>query len=271
MSEDKKVPNDLSAERLTRLYKGKLANEIVNGKTNLAGELLTLQKAENMAARPKPRGIEKLRPKRRYNLSDEALEARRLNAQKSTGPMTAEGKKASCRNSAKHRKYASTLLMQIRKPCLSTCPIFSECEVVSSGNTRPGKDCLEKEHFLETLNLIADALDGHMEGLNDLQAVELAGAVDILRMIREDIQKYGTLIREEQLDDNGNVVNTIFKVNPLISVYTRMLADFGFTLHAQNLTPQQISRVKTDDKAAETAVGLMMKVASLSEKGKNAS
>ncbi len=258
----------LTAERLQRLYKGKIAQEIVNGKTNLAGELLTLQKAENMAKRPLPRSLDKLRPKRRYNLSDEALEARRANARKSTGPLTAEGQKASRRNACKHRNYASTLLMQLRKPCLSTCKKFDSCEVVGSGNTRPGLDCLDKAHFLEAMELIADALEGDHDGLKDLMVVELAGALDVIRMMREDISQYGTLIREEELDDHGHVVRTVLKPNPLLTSFPRLMADFGITLGAWNLTPAQISKVKTDEKTAETAADLMSALAGRAREAK---
>jgi len=66
---------------------------------------------------------ERLRFKRSYTLTERALEARKKNAGKSTGPKTEKGKKASSTNDWKHGQFAQSYILHKVKPCKSTCQI----------------------------------------------------------------------------------------------------------------------------------------------------
>ncbi len=256
MGKDKKPDSGVSAEKLLKAYKGKIGQEILDGKTDLAGELIKLDRHEKSSSRPAPSSLEKLRPRRRYTLSPEALEQRRNAAENSTGPTTAEGKRSSRKNAVKYGLYASSFLLKFGKPCKSTCPQFADCEMVKEGGTRPGAECLDRAHLIEMLDAFSAALDGDTEGIKDMMAVELAGAQDVVRQMREEIAKYGTLVKEEELDENGKVVRTTLKLNPLLNVYPRLLAEFGITMPAWNLTEREVLKNKTDEKAAETAASI---------------
>jgi len=78
---------------------------------------------------------ERLRFKRSYTLTESALEARRKNSKKSTGPKTEKGKAASSKNSWKHGLFAQGYIQNKVKPCKSTCPQYP-CELVKD-NTIP--------------------------------------------------------------------------------------------------------------------------------------
>ncbi len=75
---------------------------------------------------------------RKYTLSEEALEARRQNAQKSTGPKSDEGKDTASRNSWKHGLHSRRRVLGFGKPCRTTCPQYP-CSLVNDGETGTGE------------------------------------------------------------------------------------------------------------------------------------
>ena len=273
MGGKKKTPepgSQIPASKLTELYSKKLAQEILNGKTDIAGELVKLQKAEASASRPAPTPLDKIKPRRRYTVSPEALAARRKNAESSTGPITADGKAASRRNARKHGIYGQTMMMQIGRPCKSTCPKFADCSLVSDGKTQPGKDCLDKEHFAEMLSAIGSAIEGRSDDLNGLMAVELAGMWDVIRICREAVQKDGGLVYDQELDDNGKVLCLKAKINPVLLALPKLAKDFGISLPDWNLTPAAEAKNKTDEKLADSVAGLMSNLRLRVKGGNNA-
>ncbi|MGC2423181.1 MAG: hypothetical protein WA666_02370 [Nitrospirota bacterium] len=265
MSEEKKT---LSAEYLFETYKKKLAQRILNGDINLAEELARLDAHEKAQKRPKAKPLSQLKPHRKYTFSESAHEARVKNAQKSTGPASEEGKAASSQNARKPGGvYAASLLMQLRKPCKSTCPIFDKCEVVGSGQTRPGGACLDKVHFLESLDAITKALAGNNSDLQDLVAVELAGILQVGRELLHAIDAFGVIMTIERTDDLGRVIQQEARLNPAVKAYSEWMRDFGLTLREQNITPAAISKVKQGEKDSETGASLLARIMNAGGKG----
>ena len=253
---------DISAPRLIETYKKKLAQRIINGDINLADELAKLAAYEERARRKKATPA-LLKPKRRYTFSVDAHEARIRNSRKSTGPVSTEGKAASSQNAKHTGIYQSSLLMQLRKPCKSTCEKFHECEVVGNGTTRPGGACLDKVHFLEVLDAITTAYKTKdTEALYDLVAVELAGVFDVKRELQEAINTHGGLIWTEVIDELGGVVQKEVKLNPAVKAYIELISSFGLTLRDQNMTPSSISKNKIGEEMENVAsfiAGVMQK------------
>lgn len=265
MSEDKKT---LSAEYLFETYKKKLAQRILNGDINLADELARLDAHEKAQKRPKAKPLSQLKPRRKYTFSEAAHEARVKNAQKSTGPASEDGKAASSQNARKPGGvYAASLLMQLRKPCKSTCQTFESCEVVGTGQTRPGGACLDKVHFLESLDAITKALSGNNEDLQDLVAVELAGILQVGRELLQAIDAFGVIMTTERTDELGRVIQQEAKLNPAVKAYSEWMRDFGLTLREQNITPAAIAKVKQGEKDSETGASLLARIMNAGGKG----
>lgn len=261
MSKDEKTPPRKmpSAAELFESYKLSLARRIVNGDINLADELAKLTAAEERAKRKLPSPVNTLKPRRRYTFSEAAHEARVNNSKKSTGPTSAEGRASSSQNARKAGGvYAASFLMQLRKPCKSTCDKFADCEVVGNGQTRPGGACLDKVHFLEALEVIGKALKtGKIDELQELMAVELAGILHVKRELQEGVDKYGGLMETEVLDELGRVIQREIKLNPAIKPLLELMRDFGITLRDQNLTPAQIVKHDLEKEGNKNAASLL--------------
>jgi len=200
----------------------------------------------------------KMRVPRNYTLSAAAIEARRRNAKKSTGPKTPEGKAASSRNAWKHGLYASSRLLQFAKPCRSTCPKFSDCEIVGNGVTSPGGDCLDKEHLLEAVIAIDKAVrEQDTDSLNELVAFELAEILQVIRRLRADILEDGTIIKSEKLNKEGEVIGYEYKLHPGLLALPKLLSDFGLTLPDFRLTPKEIHRSKDVEDGVQTIAQIL--------------
>ena len=220
---------------------------------------------------------EDMRVKRRpYTMTDAAHEARKANAQKSTGPVTEEGKNASSRNSWKHGLYSSSFITGfLGRPCKSTCDKFEDCSLVSDGKTVPGDSCLDKQFVAEAFDCIITAVQsGEMDGFQGMAALEMAGGIDILRMMKESIIENGVLVKDKKLDKDGKTIGEGFKLNPVLPEYNKMLMNLGFTPGDFNLTPAAVAKVnknKTDDENTKTLADTLSDIGSSLKKSREKS
>lgn len=183
----------------------------------------------------------------------------RINKEKlQTGPRTVEGKNKSSRNAISHGLYAQSL-MSLFKPCFSTCPEYP-CSLVEEGQTRPGDNCLEKQHFVEILNAVEAAMrNKKYDDLNDLMTLELASNWDMIRRLKEQILTIGPLVKSSKIvntstkgGDSTRIEHIEYKPNPALNVISKLISDMGLTLGDAMLTPRELARHKIDEKAVET-------------------
>ena len=183
----------------------------------------------------------------------------RINKEKlQTGPKTVEGKHKSSRNAIRHGLYAQSL-MSLFKPCLSTCPEYP-CSLVEEGQTRPGDNCLEKQHFVEVLDAVEKAMrNKDMVDLNDVIALEIASNIDMIRRLKEQILHIGPLVKSSKIietsskdGDSSTIEHIEYKANPALAVISKLIADMGLTLGDAMLTPRELARHKIDEKSVET-------------------
>jgi len=195
---------------------------------------------------------ERNRVKRKYTMTPAALESRRRNAQKSTGPTTDEGKRHSSRNAYKDGSYAQTRIMGLGKPCKTTCPDYP-CSLVADGRCSPGSDCLNKEHLVEACLAIERALTGKDSAdLNDLVTFELAETLQLIRDLRRAVLDDGVIIKSDKFDKDGMVIGYDIKEHPALAALPKLVKAFGLTLTDFNLTPAAQSKVKTAEETART-------------------
>lgn len=211
--------------------------------------------------------------RRPYTMTPAAIEARQMNAQKSTGPVTEEGKASSSRNSWKHGLYSSSFITGfLGRPCKSTCDKFEDCSLVSDGTTAPGDSCLDKQFVAEAFDCIITAVQGGgMEGFQGMAALEMAGGIDILRMMKESIIENGVLVKDKKIDKTGAVIGEGFKLNPVLPEYNKMLTTLGFTPGDFNLTPAAIAKVnknKADDENTKTLADTLSDIGSSLKKSR---
>lgn len=223
-------------------------------------------------------GIPKdMRVKRRpYTVTPLAIKARQDNSLKSTGPITEEGKTASSRNSWKHGKYSSSFITGfLGRPCISTCDKFKTCSLISDGLTEPGDKCLDKQFVAEAFDYIIAAVQGgEMGDFQSMAALEMAGGIDILRMMKESIIENGILVKDTKIDKEGNVIAEGFKLNPVLPEYQKMLTTLGFTPGDFNLTPAAIAKVnknKADDENTKTLADTLSEIGSSLKKSREKS
>ncbi|MBW2644558.1 MAG: hypothetical protein JRE23_00010 [Deltaproteobacteria bacterium] len=214
--------------------------------------------------------------RRPYTMTPAAIEARQMNAQKSTGPITEGGKASSSRNSWKHGLYSSSFITGfLGRPCKSTCDKFKDCSLVSDGTTAPGDSCLDKQFVAEAFDCIITAVqDGEMGGFQGMAALEMAGGVDILRMMKESIIENGVLVKDKKIDKDGKTIGEGFKLNPVLPEYNKMLVNFGFTPGDFNLTPAAIEKVnknKSDDENTKTLADTLSDIGSSLKKSREKS
>ena len=267
MSEELPQPG-LTAEKLAKALKANIARLLNEGKTaGVAKDIRELRQLEKEMAIDKglelkgeeepESGIpERLKIKRKYTLSPEAIDARRQNAKLSTGPTTDEGKKRCKRNAFKHGGYAASRILGLGKPCKSTCSQYP-CALVEDGKCEPGSDCLDKEYLLDACLAIENALlHKDTASLNELIVFELAESIQLIRSLRRDILDDGTTIKSEKFDADGKVIGYEIKVHPALLAMPKLQKDFGISLTDFNLTPAAESKVKTDKEVSETIAGI---------------
>jgi hypothetical protein len=252
-------------ETARKLYKAKLVARINKGEIGLLPELEQLKKLEERQASlpPEPEspdepgevepGVpERLRFKRSYTLTDKALEARRKNAQKSTGPKTEEGKKKASRNAWKHGLYAQNYVLNRVKPCHSTCPQYP-CELVDDGTTQPGGQCLDKAAVIQFYSAICEAVQNKdYSEFNELAAFTLAQHIHTVHLLVEDIQRDGTILKKEKHDKDGNYTGYEVVPHPSLLSLAKLVDSLNITPGELMITPQSIARNKVEKKKAKT-------------------
>lgn len=220
--------------------------------------------------------------KRTYTMSPAALEQRRANlpaaAAAATGPITDEGKAASSRNAWIHGRYsavnraqfglgATSMAKMFGKPCVTTCPFHPDnpsrteapCSLVLDGLTHAGGSCLDKTVYVHALDSLMRAFtDGDMDGMHGLLATEMAGNMQLLRQIREDIAERGLLIEIPLTNKLGNLVLDAdnkpvigdLKPNPMLAHLIKFNESLGINFAELMATPRAREKLKDDDDAA---------------------
>jgi hypothetical protein len=193
---------------------------------------------------------------RKYTMTPAALEARRNNAQKSTGPTTAEGKDTSSRNAWKHGLHSRNRVLGFGKPCRKTCPHYP-CRLVNDGDTAPGKDCLDKEYLAETMHAISKALEtGDLADLKSVVTLQLGQSLQVIDELQASILQYGVYMKSEKINKDGEVIGYELKPNPSLLPLSNLLKAAGVTLPEFMATPKEINRDKSDREAVETVADI---------------
>ena len=229
--------------------------------------------------------------KRKYTVSDKALEQRRANQPKATessmglhtGPITEDGKAASSRNGWVHGRYsaihraqfglgATSVAKLFGKPCVTTCPFHPDnpertekpCGLVLDGLTHAGGSCLDKTVYVHALDALMGALkDGDMEGMNGILATEMASTLQMLHSIREEISRAGLMIEipvvlkhdgESTIPINpktGEAYIADVRANPILAHLIKMTESLGINFAELMATPRARQKLADDDAAAD--------------------
>jgi len=197
----------------------------------------------------KRRIIEKfsIRP-RIYHLSQAAIEQRRK-ATKS--PKKSEAMMGNT-NAWKTGEHARSFVTRVFRPCLSSCP-QDPCELIAEGETALGSICLDKKEFVKGLMAVQTALrTGELKDLKELMALRIAGNIDILGMLQQDIMENGVKCLSEKIDKDGNVIGNEMKPNPSLLALPKMTEVTGATPESTMISPREIARNKVEKKKAKT-------------------
>ncbi len=210
--------------------------------------------------------------KRPYTMSDAALEQRRAAAAKGTaasmghhtGPVTEEGKAAVSRNAWKHGLYSvgTALWRELGygmrgKPCLSTCQKYP-CDLVQSGVTEPGKDCLDRTVYLEAFDALMDTMhSGDVANAHGLLASQVAGALEILNQLREEIAEKGVVIYVPMFNKAGDQTGSKPEANPALFHYVKLLGDLGINLAELMATPRAVKGAQEAEDANSMMAALV--------------
>ena len=220
-------------------------------------------------------------PKRPYTMSEAALEQRRNNlpaaAAAATGPVTLEGKAASSRNAWVHGRYsavnraqfalgANSMAKMFGKPCVTTCPFHPDnpnrteapCSLVLDGLTHAGGSCLDKTVYVHALDSLMRAFtEGDMDGMNGLLATEMAGNMQLLRQIREEISERGVLMGIPLMTKDGKIIRdehgnsfVEWKQNPALAALIKFNESLSINFAELMATPRAREKLKDDDEAA---------------------
>jgi hypothetical protein len=199
--------------------------------------------------------------KSQYTMSDAAVAQRQAAAEKSTGPVTDDGKAASSRNAWKTGLYsrASSLIKQnwavgaFAKPCRTTCQYHPEnphhepahaCTLVLEGYTKAGGDCLDKTVYVQAFDGILQTLaEGKADAMHGILAAEAAGALEVLQRLREEIGERGFVIWVPITDKEGNKLGEKPISNPALPHYIKMLESLGINLPELLATPRAVKAV----------------------------
>jgi hypothetical protein len=221
--------------------------------------------------------------KSQYTMSDAALAQRQEAAEKSTGPVTEDGKAASSRNAWKAGMYsrAGGLIKQnwavgaFAKPCRTTCqyhpenasgPPLHPCTLVLEGHTKAGGDCLDKTVYVQAFDSILQTLtEGKADAMHGILAAEAAGALEVLQRLREEIADSGFVIWVEAIDKDGKVVlgpdgkpaGKRPYPNPALPHYIKMLDTLGINLPELLATPRAIKNVGEQEEGQNALASLL--------------
>ena len=203
---------------------------------------------------------ERLRFKRSYTLTEAALNARRKNAQKSTGPKTEKGKAASSMNSWKHGLFAQGYIMNKVKPCKSTCPQYP-CELVQDNTTKPGGECLDKAAVIQFYSAICEAVTNKKyDDFNQLAALTIANQINVLHTLMEDIQRDGTMLKKEKHDKDGVYLGYEVVPHPSLLSLIKLSDSLGITANEMMVTPKALSKQEDEEEGMKTIADLMSSI-----------
>ena len=207
---------------------------------------------------------QRLLVKRHYTLSPAAIEARRQNA-KCRKPGN-EGNK----NAWKTGLHAQDFITGRIKPCLSTCPIFDDCELIKDGASKPGGVCMDKAAVIETYSAIMEAIKGagadKYDDFNSITALMNAEVMHVSRMLAQDIIRDGTVVKREKYDKDGKVHTIEYVSHPSLLSLAKITADLGLTPRELNITPKAIKDDKNTEDANETFGKILGRVGKMIKK-----
>jgi len=226
--------------------------------------------------------------KRKYTMSDAAIEQRRANApvaneasrDLSTGPTTEDGKAAISRNAWKHGRYsavnravfgigATSMAKLFGKPCLTTCPFHPDnpqreekpCGLVIDGLTHAGASCLDKTVYVHALDALMQAMsEGEMDGMHGVLAKEVASNLQVIDQIRQAIAKDGIYVPQYDHTKEGEVIcdprtgePMVFdlKLNPAVFALAKLNDSLGINMAELMATPRARQRLADDDAATD--------------------
>lgn len=198
--------------------------------------------------------------KREYTMSESALaqrrEASKAGAEAATGPRTEEGKAASSRNAWKHGLYSQvnnqglswmelSAVKAFARPCTTTCRKYP-CSLVDDGLTAPGGDCLDKTVYVGAFNGIIEALqqDGGRDNVNAMMASQMAGSIELLQQMRDEMGEQGLVIHQPMVNKQGEVVGHKAVLNPAMPPYIKLLDTLGLNLPELMMTPKAVEGAK---------------------------
>lgn len=265
---DKKLDDldkKLTPERLRKLYKLKILEKINRGEVGLVDEIQRLTKLESPSPSPsslptteddlRNYGIpERLRVKRcRYTLTPEALEQRRKAAK---SPKKREAMKGN-KNAWKTGEHAQGFIRQVFRPCKSTCPRFP-CSLVTDGEAEPGEDCLDKAELAKALQAVQSALrTGKLDDFKDLVAVRLAGGIEIVKQLIDDVLSDGTVVLSEKIDKDGRILGHEVRNHPSLFPLAKLIEALNISPTDFMITPKEIAKHKIDKRRAKTLADIM--------------
>lgn len=237
-------------------YEDRLADlrfRIDSGEPGLLAEYEELLKGDPAAPDPL---LERLRVKRSYTMTPAALAQRQNAAEKSTGPITPEGKAATSQNAWKHGLHSRKRILSLGKPCKSTCPQYP-CSLVDDGATQPGQQCLDKQYMLHTINALSSALnDGNLTDLKNVVTLQLGGTLQVIEELQASIIEYGVYMKSEKLDKGGKPIGYELKPNPSLLPLANLLKAAGVTLPDFMITPAAVERKKEVEDTTNTLASI---------------
>lgn len=275
----KELAEKLTTERLYNTYKIKLFNRINSGEGGLANEIERLARLEELVLNnhPDDKGVkdeiekaideistgipDRNKVKRSYTMTAAAREARIKNAQKSTGPRTAEGKKKSAANGNnanwKHGQCSKSMIKKVLGVCTTKCDKYP-CAAVEDEETCAGELCLDREGYLKRVNtLVKAALSGDIKDVTEMNLVLVANQQEILDRMMQAVVEDGTVILEDLVNKDGTVVAQKFKNHPHISPIADYMKHMGINLGAMRMTPQELQKTTDRDKDRESLTDLL--------------
>lgn len=262
-SKTERKTDDISTQELVRRAKASASKAIKAGKSGMAEELerlLALEKTLAPSPCPSPDGDdedgvgipEHLRIKRKYTMSEAAIEQRRKAG-------------IACRKNPlspawKHGRHAKNWITGAIRPCKSTCAQYP-CALITEGDAKPGGPCLDKAAVIETYSAIINAIKHKkFDDYQEIASLSIAQSIQTLNMLLEDIIRDGTTIKREKFDGKGNIIGTEYVHHPALNALPKLIADLGMTPGEMMITPKAISKQITEDEGVKTIADLMSKV-----------
>jgi hypothetical protein len=260
LAEKKLTSKDVTPEFLLTQYKTVLLKRMSAG-DNVASEIEKIARLEELLKTDPDKAKEELekineepacgipernKVRRPYTLSPEALKARQLNAQNSTGPRTKKGKQKSAANGSnwKHGLYSKSIIRKTLGLCTEKCGKYP-CPAVERKETKKGELCLDHEGLpLKIKTMVEAAKSGDIKEVKEISAALLAMATEMLERMMMNVHFDGETILEDMFDKNGAVIGQRLKNHPNLGPIIDAMAKLGITMSANRLTPQELQKTK---------------------------